>query len=299
MHCHTKEGSLDSNVPVETFARQFRILGYDGFMIADHNSYRGCKAWDRISELPEFRDITVIRGIEYDTKDAGHILVIMPDGVYPRILRARGMRLARLIRLVHILGGVCGPAHPYGAGASSLMSLGKVNPKIIRNMDFIEVFNTCELPESNMLAAQLAQKFHLPGVGGSDAHKERYIGMAYTDFNHHITCNNDMIHAIKYHATTNVGGTERIQPRRGKAKEHWIGITAFRIYNRGLGKLVSPRRGLHHFRLRNHRRELRRPVPETVQESAPETANIIAEEIPDGAVTKAQELETDTRPKDD
>ena len=38
--------------------------------------------------------------------------------------------------LTHILGGVCGPAHPYGAGASSLMSLGKVNPKIIRKYHY-------------------------------------------------------------------------------------------------------------------------------------------------------------------
>jgi len=45
LHCHTKEGSIDSKVSVAEFADRFMELGYDGFMISDHNSYKGCKAW--------------------------------------------------------------------------------------------------------------------------------------------------------------------------------------------------------------------------------------------------------------
>ena len=256
MHCHTKEGSLDSKVPVETYARRFRILGYDGFMIADHNSYRGCKAWDKVCDKPEFDGLTVIRGIEYDTKDAGHILVIMPDKIYLPIFRTRGMGCAKLIRIVHLFGGVCGPAHPYGAASSSMMGFRKFNPKLIRSMDFIEVFNTCELPGSNEMARLMAKENRLPGIGGSDAHSPRYIGMAYTEIHHHITCNNDMIHALKFHATTEAGGTERIQTKKGKYKENWIGRTAYKLYNRGLGKVMRPRRGIHHARMRQTKAEL-------------------------------------------
>ena len=79
LHCHTKEGSLDSKVSVQEYVYKFMTLGYDGFMISDHNSYKGCKAWDKLKTDPRYRDFHVIRGIEYDTKDAGHILVIMPD----------------------------------------------------------------------------------------------------------------------------------------------------------------------------------------------------------------------------
>ena len=254
MHCHTKEGSLDSKVPVEMYARRFMILGYDGFMIADHNSYRGCKAWDRIHDKREYEDLTVIRGLEYDTKDAGHILVIMPDDIYLPIFKSRGMRCKRLIYLVHLFGGICGPAHPYGARASSMMSLGKIDPKILRNMDFIEVFNTCESPISNEMAAHLAKKYRLPGIGGSDAHSPRYIGMAQTEIHHHIRCNNDLIRAIKRHVTTEVHGDERVQTRKGKYKENWIGVTAYKIYNRGLAKVTSPRRGIQHARIHNKRK---------------------------------------------
>ena len=86
LHCHTKEGSLDSKVSILKYISEYRKLGYDGFMICDHNSYRGCIAWDKLRSLPELEEdlenFTVIRGVEYDTKDAGHVLVVLPDGVY-------------------------------------------------------------------------------------------------------------------------------------------------------------------------------------------------------------------------
>lgn len=258
LHCHTKEGSFDSNVSVEEFARRFMKLGYDGFMIADHNSYRGCKAWDEIADDPQYENFTVIRGMEYDTKDAGHILVVMPDGVYLPILKIRGMKCRRLITLVHVLGGVLGPAHPFGVATSSMMGFKKMSPHHLKHMDFIETFNTCESKESNDLAYALAGKYHLPGTGGSDAHVTDYIGMAWTEILHPIHCNNDFIQAMKRHATVEAGGRERKQTRKGRYKDHWIGQTAYRIYNRGLGKLKSPRRSLHHLKLQKNNRHITR-----------------------------------------
>ena len=94
LHCHTKEGSLDSKVSVQEYVYKFMTLGYDGFMISDHNSYKGCKAWDKLKTDPRYRDFHVIRGIEYDTKDAGHILVIMPDDLYMPILTRYALQQA-------------------------------------------------------------------------------------------------------------------------------------------------------------------------------------------------------------
>ena len=247
---------MDSKVPVEEYARQFMKLGYEGFMIADHNSYRGCKAWDAVSENPEFKNFTVIRGLEYDTKDAGHILVIMPDDLYLRILHIRGMKLWRLILLVHSRGGILGPAHPFGISTSSMMGFKKMNPRLLKHMDFVEIFNTCEAPESNRLAKSLASRYRVPGVGGSDAHVTDYIGMAWTEIHHPIHCNNDLIHAIKLHATVTAGGKERQQTKKSKAKEHWIGQTAYRLYNRGIGKLRSPHRSIRHYSLQKKHRHI-------------------------------------------
>lgn len=50
-----------------------------------------------------------MKGIEYDTLDAGHILIIMPQGVKMRLLELRGLPLSLLIDFVHHNGGICGP----------------------------------------------------------------------------------------------------------------------------------------------------------------------------------------------
>jgi predicted metal-dependent phosphoesterase TrpH len=249
LHCHTKEGSIDSRVSVAEYADRFMKMGYDGFMIADHNSYRGCRAWDAIKDDPKYSDLTVIRGIEYDTKDAGHVLVIMPDDVYLNILRIRGMRLRKLINLVHSLGGILGLAHPYGAAGSSAMGFKQMDTSLIQHVDFIETFNTCEFPESNQKAQVLAQEYYMPAFAGSDSHVTEYIGMACTEIDADIRCNNDLIRAVREGAPITAGGTERGVTKKAKRKEHWIGVLGFKMYNRGIAKTVCLYRKYSHHKL--------------------------------------------------
>lgn len=246
LHCHTKEGSFDSKIPITEYATKYMMLGYDGFMITDHNSYKGCKAWDEISNRPEYKNITVLKGIEYDTKDAGHVLVILPDGMYPSLLQIRGMRCKKLAHLVHFFGGILGPAHPFGIPSSSTMGFKLMSEKLLSYMDFVEVFNTCEKPLSNELAMELADKYNLPGFAGTDAHDSQYIGMAYTDIAADIHCNNDLIAAIHNEVTITAGGVEREETLKGKAKDHWISQIGYTIYNRGIAKLSMPARKLAH-----------------------------------------------------
>lgn len=242
LHCHTKEGSFDSKVLLSEYARKYRMLGFDGFMISDHNSYRACKKWAYMRNLPEYTDITAILGIEYDTKDAGHVLIVLPDGIYPKILHVRGMRCRKLIRLVHVLGGIIGLAHPFGVASSSAMGFKLMDDALIGEFDFIEVFNTCEKRDSNSLASKLAAKYNLPGTAGTDAHNAQYIGMACTEIDADIRCNNDFITAIKNGAVKSAGGTERESTKKGKAKDHWTGVLGYKIYNRGLSKIRMPQR---------------------------------------------------------
>lgn len=220
-------------------------------MVTDHNSYRGCHAADRFMKQnqEEFKDFVILKGIEYDTKDAGHVLVIMPDNVYPPVLRVRGMKLRRLLKIVHRFGGILGPAHPFGVKSSSAMHFRKMDHELIERFDFVEVFNTCETAESNRLAAEMAAEYDLPAFAGSDAHEEKYVGMASTEFEEEIRCNNDLIRVIKAKCPTVVSGTEREQTRKSKMKDHWIGVVAFKAYNRGLAKLFALYRKWHHMQL--------------------------------------------------
>ncbi len=264
LHCHTKEGSIDSKIGIVEYAHILKRSGFAGMMVTDHDSYKGYSYWkefvapyqesecslrDHTLSLDFVRyhwakDFVVLKGIEYDTKDAGHFLVIMPDGVDLKVLQIRGMPVKSLIKLVHKFGGILGPAHPYGVKSSSFMFFKTItrNPEILTEMDFLEGFNTCESKESNELAVKLGEAYNLPMVGGSDSHASKYVGKGYTIFFDEIKCNNDLILAIKQNRIKGFGGKERKETLKGRLKMSPPAIVAFKTYNRGLGALFTPYR---------------------------------------------------------
>lgn len=203
LHCHTKEGSMDAKISVVTYAKRLSQMGFDGMLITDHNSYKGYYAYKKAEKDLEFsRPFVVLKGIEYDTRDGGHILVILPDHVHSRLLTKRGMNTAHLIALVHSLGGILGPAHPYGYGFYAHMHTraARVSLKKTKNLydfDFIETFNSCMPPVTNVQAKKLAEKYDKPHFAGSDSHRMSAIGSAYTIFDEPIRCNDDLIRAVK------------------------------------------------------------------------------------------------------
>lgn len=246
LHCHIKGGSIDSRVSLEKYIELLKAHGFDGMMITDHDSYRAYKYWLRIKNNPKYDNFIVIKGVEYDTRDSGHFLVIMPDDVNLSVLTIRGMNLKKLIKVVHHYGGILGPAHPYGVRSSSAMLFRRLTkePMMIRDFDFIETFNTCESPLSNVLAHKMAGKYGLVGLGGTDSHVEKYVGMGYTEIDANITCNNDLIEAIKGKRIVDAGGIERKSTFKSKMKESHFGILGFHIYNKGLGRLFTIYRGI-------------------------------------------------------
>ena len=90
MHCHVKEGSIDSKVGVEEYITILKKHGFQGMVITDHDTYNGYRYWKENIKGKKHTDFVVLKGIEYDTRDAGHILVIMPEGVKMRLLEMRG-----------------------------------------------------------------------------------------------------------------------------------------------------------------------------------------------------------------
>jgi len=243
MHCHTKEGSIDGKVPVARYAELLKDEGFDGMLVTDHDSYKGYQ-WsaDNREQMPA--DFMVLMGVEYDTKDSGHFLVIMPDGIKLKALQIRGMSIELLIQLVHHFGGILGPAHPFGMRSSSAMLFSKLakDPHLIREFDFIEGFNTCETIQANQLAQKLADKYNKQCFGGTDAHKEEYIGMGFTDFDRDITCNNDLIACVKDGGVAAFGGTERKLLLRHMKRYSLTATYGFRGYNRLLGLVFTPYR---------------------------------------------------------
>ena len=122
MHCHTKEGSMDGKVMIEEYIRTLKRKGFGGMLVSDHDSYDGYREWKNAIKGRAHQDFVVLKGVEYDTCDCGHILVIMPFGVKLKILELRGLPGSILVKIVHAYGGILGPAHPYGEKFMSMIS---------------------------------------------------------------------------------------------------------------------------------------------------------------------------------
>ena len=199
-------------------------------------------------ELLSVRGITkrfglnvVLKGIEYDTNNAGHFLVILPEGVKPRILEMRGMPVELLTRVVHAYGGILGPAHPCGEKYLSYAhTKGYYNaPEYAKRFDFFEVFNACESPESNEGAMKLAVKYQKPGVGGSDAHRPDCVGMAYTELPEPVTCETELIALIRKKENIKAGGSNYNKTTKDKmGKANKLLVYSFWFYNKG-GELAK------------------------------------------------------------
>lgn len=244
MHCHVKEGSIDSKVSLDEYINKLKECGFDGMLITDHDTYKGYRHWKYKMKGKVHEDFVVLKGIEYDTRDGGHILCIMPEGVKMRLLELRGMSVSALIDFVHRHGGILGPAHPCGEKYMSFAQTKKyyVSPEIMKRFDFIEAFNACEPDSSNMGALKLAERYKKPGIGGSDSHKLDCVGKAYTILPEFVTCETELISLIRRKVPIEVGGTlytRTTKERIGKASK--LLTYSFWIYNKG-GAILKGRK---------------------------------------------------------
>ncbi len=255
MHCHVKEGSIDSKVSLDEYITKLKEEGFDGMLITDHDTYRGYRHWKYNMKGKVHEDFVVLKGIEYDTCDAGHIICIMPEGVKMRLLELRGMPVAALIDFVHRHGGILGPAHPCGEKYMSFANTKKyyMSPEVIKRFDFIEAFNACEPESSNEGARKLADKYKKPGVGGSDSHKIECVGKAYTILPERVTCETELIELIRKKVPIEAGGTlytKTTKERMGKVSK--ILTYSFWFYNKS-GALLKRRK-------RREKSELENPI---------------------------------------
>lgn len=233
MHCHTKEGSLDGKIPIAEYVQLLKEKGFDGMLVTDHDSYNGFRRYrDHLKKTLD--DFVVLKGIEYDTIDAGHILVIMPENVKLLILECRGLPVRILQDIVHRHGGILGPAHPCGERHLSISRtrIYKRHPELMANFDFLEGFNACESPESNAAARQLALQYDLAIFGGSDSHHADCVGTAYTGFHGEINTESDLIDYVRDKQEISYGGYYYQKTVKGRLGflNHVL-VESFWVYN--------------------------------------------------------------------
>lgn len=174
LHCHSWFSGDGVSSP-ESLIAAARKKGLQGFALTDHNTSDGCRYLLDKGLLREdgkpVDDFVIIPGVEVTTEE-GHLLCL---GVILPYLK--GTPAAEVCKLVHELGGIAIPPHPY-----DLFRAG-IRQSVLETLDIdaLEVFNAATtLKRYNRMAFEYATMKGLPMTAGSDAHHESAMGTAYT-----------------------------------------------------------------------------------------------------------------------
>jgi predicted metal-dependent phosphoesterase TrpH len=164
-HCHTIF-SKDSLTRPEDLVKTCRRKKIDRVVVTDHNTIAGGRAAQTLD--PEL----VIVGEEIMTT-RGEILAAFVSDEIPK-----GLTPQETIRRLKDQGAFISISHPFDRWRSGHWQEEDLL-EILPQVDAIEVYNSrCMLPRFNQEAHQFAEKHHLAGTVGSDAHAAFELGQS-------------------------------------------------------------------------------------------------------------------------
>jgi predicted metal-dependent phosphoesterase TrpH len=188
LHCHTKVHSPCSALTPEALVRAAQARGLDGVCMTEHDALWPPEEIARVAAEMRF---LVLRGMEVTT-EVGHVLVFGLERHDPAMAT-----LAELHRIVRAEGGLMYLAHPS-------RRYGSLPPDDLASaFDSVEVQNGTEGQLQNDNASRLARGLRLPGIGGSDAHSVREVGVCATQFGDDVRDEASFLVALRagaYHA---------------------------------------------------------------------------------------------------
>lgn len=160
-HIHTRF-SYDSMMSPRKILAIAKQRGLDGIVVCDHNTVKGGL---EVKKLNRGNDFMVIVGAEIAT-DAGDVTgIFLSEEINSR-------NFTEVAREIKKQGGKVILNHPYKGH-----DLSKVDFSLV---DFIEGFNGRTSEAGNQKAVELAQKYAIPIIAGSDAHLYAEIGNCKT-----------------------------------------------------------------------------------------------------------------------
>jgi predicted metal-dependent phosphoesterase TrpH len=160
-HIHSKY-SFDSILSPRRILKRAKKMGLSGIAITDHNTIKGGVETYKINKDPFF---TVIIGCEVNTEVGDIIGLFLNNEIQSR-------QSTEVIDEIHKQEGIVVLPHPFKSH--------NLNEELIKSVDLLEGINgRCRL-EKNLMAQDLARKYNLPLIAGSDAHFGLEIGKCRT-----------------------------------------------------------------------------------------------------------------------
>jgi len=169
-HLHTAL-SGDAVTSIDELAERVEQERLDVVFITDHNVTAAA-----VAAAERGIGCRVIVGEEIRTTDGDIIGLFLTERV-PYVLP-----LAEAAGLVRAQGGLISLPHPFDPGRSSVGGAKAEQLCAAGIADVVEVFNAKISDQTlNQQAAELAARYGLPGVAGSDAHDPDGVGAAYAE----------------------------------------------------------------------------------------------------------------------
>jgi predicted metal-dependent phosphoesterase TrpH len=163
LHVHTIY-SHDSLITPKDLVFYAKKRGLTAVAITDHDTLEGAL------KIAKETDFLIIPGIEVSSRN-GHIIGLNLQEPVPK-----GLSADETVDKIHEAGGIAVACHPF---AFFKGSLGKhTNAKF----DAIETMNASAFPFNHCTkkAQEIADRFGIPRVAGTDAHYGPAVGYAYT-----------------------------------------------------------------------------------------------------------------------
>ena len=223
IHIHTKEYSMDSQLPLRKILTEAAEMKLSGICITDHDTQA---LYPQAEALSEESGMLVIIGLEY-TCHEGHLLVFgAPD------LKRSFLPMCDALEEIKSQGGIAIASHPFRWDSPNMKNAIQKNAS---QLDGIEAFNGGATAEENLLAYDFAVENELPILGGSDAHHAARIGRFVTDFKVPVKNEQDFVRAI-IKAKANKKGLESLSVSAHKGSSF---VPAYK-YEKKLHERSSP-----------------------------------------------------------
>lgn len=190
MHVHTTASSPCSLIHPERAIEAARAAGLDAICVTEHDEIAGAEL---TGEMGRKLGFPVFRGIEIYT-EFGDMLVY---GLY-RDAPGWKTPFDDLLELCREAGAVVVPAHCCRVTGELERVHGPERAAgMLSRVDAVETHNGGCTPVGNEAALEIAGRYGLPGIGGSDAHHEFQVGRCYTVFDDFIGTDEELVAAIR------------------------------------------------------------------------------------------------------
>lgn len=189
LHIHTNLGSICSQLGPDELLERAQLLGIDAVCVTEHHSHRGA---NKMVEFAAGSGYPVFRGVEIYT-ELGDMLVY---GL-KRETRYHLTTFEELVEMAEEDGAVIIPAHPCRGWGRKRRNPNVFPEEVLGHIVAIETHNGVNNIRCNEAAAAVAEKYGLPGTGGSDAHAIWQVGKCVTVFEKDIGSEEELIAELR------------------------------------------------------------------------------------------------------